>query len=120
MQVDFRGLQIGGHGGRGDQHEDLSRNAPDGGRHGVDVQPPIPEARKGSLIAEDEHETHDDGEGGDLGIVVSTWFGEVGGKGERYDAAREGKVCADMLICKHHEGGNDSVEEDREGDGWNW
>lgn len=63
----LRGLQSGGHGGSGHQHEDLPRDAADGGRHGADVHPAIPETREGGLVAEDEHEADDDGEGGNLG-----------------------------------------------------
>lgn len=66
MQVHLRGLQVGGHRGRGYQHEDLPRDAPDGSGHGTDVHAAVPEAREGCLIAEDEHETDDDGEGWDL------------------------------------------------------
>jgi hypothetical protein len=108
-------LQIGGHGWSGDQHEDLPGDAPDSGSHGADVQSPVPEAREGGLIAEDEHETHDDGQGGNLGIVVSTW--SCGEWREVYDAAWEGEVTADMLVRKYHKGGNNSVDDNGEGDG---
>ena len=37
---------------------------------------------------------------------------------EVYDAAGQGEVRADMLVCEHHEGSDESMEEDGEGDRW--
>jgi hypothetical protein len=78
VEVDLRGLQAGGHGGRGHEHEDLAGHAADGRGHGVDVQAAGPEAREGGLVTEDEHETDDDGEGGDLGVFSREAGGERG------------------------------------------
>lgn len=62
----------GGHGRRGGVAvgEDGADQVADGGVHGIQAVAAVPEAVVGGLVPEDEHQTDDDGEGGDLYIQI--------------------------------------------------
>ena len=51
----------------GHSREDVPGEVADAGCDGVEVEAPGPEALVGCLVAEDEHEADDDGEGGEGG-----------------------------------------------------
>lgn len=87
--------------------EDGTDQVTDGGVDGVEAVATVPEAVVGGLVAEDEHQTDDDGEGGDLSsisivILILSGWDQVVSHGTSSHTMVDGNPALSMTYLSRH------------------